>query len=34
VITAPPADSPAAAQAYAALARAFPNFDPRSQPGS
>jgi curved DNA-binding protein len=29
VITAPPADTPAAAQAYAALARAFPHFDPR-----
>jgi curved DNA-binding protein len=31
VITAPPADSTAAAQAYAALARAFPNFNPRSE---
>ena len=34
VITAPPADSPAAAQAYGALARACPDFNPRSPLGS
>jgi curved DNA-binding protein len=34
VITAPPADSPAAAEAYAALARAFPSFNPRRELGS
>jgi curved DNA-binding protein len=31
VITAPPADTPAAEQAYAALARAFPHFNPRRE---
>jgi curved DNA-binding protein len=31
VITAPAADSAAAADAYAALARAFPRFDARSE---
>jgi curved DNA-binding protein len=34
VVTAPPADTPAAAQAYAALAAAFPDFDPRRDLGS
>jgi curved DNA-binding protein len=34
VITAPPADSPAAVQAYAALAQAFATFNPRRHLGS